>query len=616
MVNFWREALMKALFLLAFLLTAILGSAGFVLNFFKIQTKNSLERLVFSLGLGLGLTAYWVYVLGSVGLLEKKIFIGFFMVLFLFGYKPFLAEAGKVIGDIKAGWQSISFWEKSLLGIVAAVSLLVLCGALAPAIGQDELCYHLTLPKNYIRAHMVYAVPYATNALWPALLHMLFTLGLLLEGVTLAKIFHYLTYLFTFLAVFSFLSRESGRRAAIFGGAVYVLTPVAFIQASFAYIDNGLAFFVFLSFYAFYFFLKEEDARLAAVAGVFTGFAVSVKLIGLFELPILVLLWLPAFIQSKNKKQLIAGLFYFTVFLLIFVSAWYVRAWIERGNPVYPFYPNFFGGHGWSDATYLFHGGARGLKEFFLMPWNLTFYPELFGGEQIGMMYLAILPPLLFTGKKPAWLKSVLFFAAGYTFLWFKVDPNSRFFLPALVFLACAAGFWLDLALANFEGLLKKSIAVLFGAMALVQSAFAVYHFKDAAILLAQNDTSLYLHSKERSYFAAQTINRLLLPSDAILSVGEIRGFYFDNPFVLDAGFYHMSGYAEKVKSGGELAAFLKARGFTYVLDTDLFPGIDLSMPKMSLSRYLREGPDRALYFKETLRIHSKKTCYILYQII
>src|SRR3989338_4813074 len=121
------------------------------------------------------------------------------------------------------------------------------------SIGQDELCYHLMQPKNYVRAHAVYEVPFSSNSLWPYLAHMLFTLGLLLEGDSLAKLFHFSAYILTGLAIYSFLKREAGSRTAFYGFVIYALTPVAFIQASFAYIDNTLALFVFMTFYAFYF---------------------------------------------------------------------------------------------------------------------------------------------------------------------------------------------------------------------------------------------------------------------------------------------------------------------------------------------------------------------------
>ena len=303
-------------------------------------------------------------------------------------------------------------------------------GALAPAIGQDELCYHLMQPKNYVRAGAVYEVPFSSNSLWPYLMHMLFTLGLLLEGDSLAKLFHFSTYVGTALGVYAFLRREADAKTAVYGLAGYSLIPTAFIQASFAYVDNALAFYIFLAAYSLYYFFKDQRFIWIALAGIFAGFAASVKMIGLFILPMFAAYAVLLFIKNKRPRRCLAGL---TVFFLAFITCgglWYVRAWALRGNPVYPFYPDFFGGHGWKDTTYLFHGGKRGLVEFLFFPWNLTFRPQLFGGEQVGIIFLATLPLLIFTRPWPSWLRHVLFLGVAYAALCFNflgaILPDSK----------------------------------------------------------------------------------------------------------------------------------------------------------------------------------------------
>ena len=606
---------MKALFFWIFILVGLAGTARRVLNIFKLSFQSGLEECVLSVGLGLGAMSYLVFLVGSLGFLYAQVFVAILAGLFLVGMEPCRRMVPAASKEALSFWKESPFWNRALIILIFLVFGFSLCGSLAPAIGQDELCYHLMQPKNYVRAHAVYEVAFSSNSLWPYLMHMLFTLGLLLEGDSLAKLFHFTTYLFAGLAIFSFLKREAQAKTALYGLAVYALTPVAFIQASFAYVDNALSFYIFAAFYAFYLFVKEKKAGWAVLSGIFAGYAAAVKLIGLFVLPILFLTAIPYFLKSERKKNFLTAASFFATAFLISGGLWYARSWILRENPVYPFYPEFFGGHGWKDPTYLIHGGARGWLDFISLPWNLTMHPELFGGEHIGLLYLAILPLLLIARPWPAWLRSVLFFGAGYTVLWFKVDPNIRFFLPGLAFFACAAGFWISSALEE-PGKPRRFLAgILCGMMFLVQSAFAAYHFKDSFLLLFHRNRARYLHAKERSYFAAQTINRFLKPSDRILSVGEIRGYYFDNPFVLDADFKPMSGYADKVHSGRELADYLKARGFTHALNTDIMPGLNPLDPPFCLDRFLKEARDRGDFFKEALRIQSGKTRYVLYEI-
>ena len=150
----------------------------------------------------------------------------------------------------------------------------------------------------------------------------------------------------------------------------------------------------------------------------------------------------------------------------------------------------------------------------------------------------------------------------------------------------------------------------------MAQSLFAAYHFKDAFFLLFHRDRTAYLLAKERSYFTAQTVNRFLADSDKIISAGEIRGYYFDNPFVLEGDLRHMTHYPDQVSSGAELADYLAAKGFTHALDTDITPAADLSDPEFSLSRFLKEGKRKDGYFQEVLRVRSGSVGYVLYKII
>ena len=607
---------MKALILWAALLIGTTGTTKRFFGFLAPLKRSAADSWALLPGLGLGLLGYTVFIVGSAGFLNRQIFIGITAVLLAFGTRPFFGMAQNLFAAAGRFWRGSGFWDQSLFVLIFVVFGLTLCGALAPAIGQDELCYHLMQPKNYVRAHVVYEVPYSSNSLWPYLMHMLFTLGLLLEGDSLAKLFHYSTYVFTCLAIAAFLKREAGTKTALYGAAVYALTPVVFIQASFAYVDNALALYVFLAFYAFYYFLRERLMVWAALGGVFAGFAASVKLFGLLILPVVAAAFFYELIRRKDRLAVSKGLIIFTVAFFVSGSVWYLRSWALRGNPVYPFYPEFFGGHGWSDPTYLLHGGSRGWREFLLLPWQLTMRPHLFGGEQLGMMYLIALPALFLTRSRPVWLVSVIFFGAGYTLLWFRTDPNIRFFLPALTFFACAAGHWLNGVSQDNSKLWKSVVGSLLGAVFLIQSLFSVYHFKDAFFLLFHGDRGFYLRHKERSFFAAQTINRSLAPSDKILSVGEFRGFYFDNPFVLEADLYRMNRYADGMTSSGELAGFLKGEGFTHLLDTDIVPGPELSEPRYRLTRFLKEGDDKNNVFKEILRIESRGTRYVLYEIL
>jgi len=184
--------------------------------------------------------------------------------------------------------------EPILAVLAAAVTLeLVYSAALAtltPPNDWDAMTYHLARAAFWIQQHAVAYVPdtlvLRMNVNPPnAEIGTLFTM-LLSDGDRYVGLVQYVAMLATAIAIYG-LSRRTGldRRAALFGGLVFLTLPVVALQGSTALNDIVVASFLVT---ATYFLLGEAKVELA-LGGVALALAIGTKFSALIALPLVVL---------------------------------------------------------------------------------------------------------------------------------------------------------------------------------------------------------------------------------------------------------------------------------------------------------------------------------------
>lgn len=604
-----------------FVTVALGGFAKRMSMFFKWEFTNSGESILFCSALGLGIGGYGIFMMGSVGLLYQKWIASILVFFLILGTRDFLKDVQRFGQSILYALKE-SLADKWILLIAASVLVVVfftITGALAPPTGQDELSYHLVHPKLYAQRHAVFEVPYSTPSLWPYLMEMLFTLGLLLKGPGLSKLFHFSTYLLTAFAVYQWASHAHEKRTAFFSTVIYLLTPAAFIQSTFAYVDNAVALFICMGFYSIFLWLETRRFQWAVLSGVFTGLALSTKFLALFMLPIIGIILLTDILRFKNRRKAFLGALSYFFSAVLCGGIWYARAYRLRGNPVFPFFDRFFGGLGERMAIETsVHGMGQDLSSFLLLLWNSAMHPERFGGEHVGTLYLIAIPLFLifFLNKKPG--RFALIVATAYTVFWFITDQNIRFLLPAFALLAVPAGSVVGSLMSERGGLTERFLKGLFTGIFVMQALFAVYRFKDQAeVFLGFTRPESYLSSHERTYSAAQTLNRYLKSTDKVLSVGEVRLYYFDAPFVIESELSAFTDYENKQSSPATVVAFLKERGFTHVLWAEhegmAIGGMDEAL---RVPNIFKGESTRKTYLGNIAIVKCLGSRYVLYEIL
>ena len=130
----------------------------------------------------------------------------------------------------------------------------------------------------------------------------------------------------------------------------------------------------------------------------------------------------------------------------------------------------------------------------------------------------------------------------------------------------------------------------------------------------AGGDRGRYVAERDTSYRVAKAIKKELGPNDRLLSVGEVRAYYFTVPFTIEGELQRFTGYGNKLASVEAVRSFLKEKGFTHVLYLDRGP-LPNAVGSLRVPEILcREQPERIFLAEKTImRVGNAR--YVLYQI-
>jgi len=560
---------MLSLIFLTLLLLLSLALGSKLLNLVRLRIDGFLERCLFSLGFGLAGLGYLVYFLGLAGFISRPVVWALFLLL-----ATFLArEATYYLKEI---WQRVSLSNLRLKrenlfifiisGLIVSHIIFNLIGALAPETVFDAIWYHLALPKIYLANQRIFFVPYVTYAAFPRLMEMLYTFALAWQGDILAKLIHFSLGLLIVLAIYSLSRKFFSKEVSLLAGAIfYIMQPVNMLSAT-AYVDLGLTFYELLAVYALanWFYLK--NSRWLLLAGLLTGFALSIKHQAIiFVFVVVISLILNCLFNSKERsvRGLIKNLFIYGLPALAIASPWYLDSYLHTGNPVYPFFNPLFGtGESYEKIMFAgtgkkswYHGHSP--WEFFTLLWNFTM------GRYEGWLsplLLFFLPLVFLVRRRSQIFKLSLLFGLLFYTAYFLIVPfyTVRYFLPIVpVFSIASAYIWEKIS--SYDAVLKRISAAMIILTFLINLglvAFKNIPALPAAIGLESRDSYL---SRVLVWYDVNRFIKQDLPRPAkILVNGAPLFYYFD--------FNYVYGSGPPAKSYREKAVKLKEQGFSHIL--------------------------------------------------
>jgi hypothetical protein len=555
---------------------AILSLAGGVGSKILGQIHpNRLANLSLQAAFGLGTAAIFFIIVGLLGLYESW-FAWICLILLIFLFRSSIRDWIGGWSEVLSSIQTSSLFGKILAGIICAIVLYRLLEALAPPIHFDALVYHFWLPAEFLEAGKFIFTP--ENPYWgmPLSSELLYTWAMALGSPQSAAVLGWFLGLVTLVGILG-LGSTLHHRAGWVAIAVLLTGETAASSLGWAYADwgaalQGVALLIALDAWR----LRETDA-LAALAGLFAGFAFGCKYTAGAVIPAGLALILCHRTHGKRKKAFL----YFTMAALVMVVIWLGKNLLYTKAILYP----FLGDSPWMDPLksvfYKSTVSAWPPLRILLTPLSAT----LEGVEgapgfsaSIGPLLIGLVFGLLFVDRKDlAFVRSVGVFVVVGWLIWAGATIFNAFLGQSRLYFAIFPA-WAILAAAGFEGFARMTINKI--RLERIAGAFVLLAFsltgvvnlqealekKPLSVVLGVESQQAYLTRNLGAYFPAMEAVQKLSQGSVTLALWEARGFYCRPTCLADTWIDRW--YVDRKRIGGEDAILESWRieGFTHIL--------------------------------------------------
>jgi hypothetical protein len=440
--------LLPAIFANIVLFAAALGFGNLLRRLFP-KTFSPIDRFAFMLLGGLGLLGTVLFCVGQFWFSRTAIIL-----ILLFGLVLVAKPAARALRNSRTTLFNVSR-PAVPFAVVAVVLVVTAMGGLALPTGDmnhDSIAYHYLGPKVWLRDHQIHPVPDEILTSFPVAVETQYA-ALMSLGGQRAPGFFAVIGLVSLLFVTATLAARLGLRrcSAWWTAALLVTMPALYRGAYGGFIDVLFAAFILAAARMAF---DSETPRQYALFGFFCGIALGSKYTAVISVLLLVLC---SFVISLSKQRqayaVVTKHLAISCAVAVFVaSPFYIRNWILFGCPIYPPPPvllHFFAVKSFPPSV--LHelgknvretgiGMGSGIRNFLLLPFNLTYHTANFrGAGGIGLVPLALGPIGLWAARRDVFAKGLILFAILQTAAWFATAQVSRYLIPVYVLAALIA---------------------------------------------------------------------------------------------------------------------------------------------------------------------------------
>lgn len=464
--------------------------------------------------------------------------------------------------------------------------LMALAGVLAPSTMQDwdSIAYHLAVPKLWLEAGKIDLISYIHQSNFPFAVDSLFLLGLKWGGQAGAKMFVWLYTLLGVITIFGLARQRYGQRAGWWASLVFTTVPIVLWQSGTAYIDVAHGLYAGLGLIFACWWIESDDSKHAWLSAILLSFAAGTKYTGLQTIAVAGLV---ALIGAILLKRNLKPVFVIGLASLALASPWYIKNFVWKENPVFPFFYSKLGGKDWDQRRAEIYtneqnsfgvgreappGGGIQPQRLGHSVLGLAYQPGRFvnpaqtvgRGDPLGAIGIAIIGALMLgmlVGQREKFERALIGGVLVSLLIWFVLTQQSRYIVTLAVPLALIAG----------QLTTRKGFAPIMGALAGIQTLVSLYvlntgRFSDQMLAVTGKVTpEEYQAQRIPLYEPAQEINKLGRNVKVAL-YDEVFGYVLDVPyFWANPGHGTMIPY-DSMQSGADYAEAMKKLGFTHVL--------------------------------------------------
>jgi len=457
------------------------------------------------------------------------------------------------------GWLPVLF--------VVPFVVVMMLGAMLPAIDFDVLEYHLQGPKEYYQTGRIAFLPHNVYTNMPFGVEMLHLLGMEVVGDWwwggLAGQLCVALFAPAAAVIVAATARRGGSvRAAVVAAIIYLSTPWIYRLAVIAYVEGPLCFYhAALVFWA----LRSGDPSLArrpgwVLLGLLAGAAMGCKYTALVSS---VLPFGALALAGAWRSRSVAPVVCYAAGWAIVMAPWLGKNVIDTGNPVYPLANRVFHGRYWDPARERQWSSVHGPREITASELASACVDVAGRSDWQSPLYVALVP-LAFARRGSRRLAAVLFGYVTYLFLtwWILTHRLDRFWLPLLPALAVLAGLGGDWVRSRGWSVLLAGILAIgmLTNFTYISTALAGLNEWTGDLAFLRRDMPRRLNAPLARLDAE-------LPAESrILLVGQAAVFHVNHSVFYNTVFNDETiETLAKGKSPGEFRESLRQRGVTHV---------------------------------------------------
>ncbi len=611
--------------------TGLPDNAGEISTMEKLSLRYLLGSLVFSL--------LWL-VLGQIGGLNwwtagAVTFLGCAGFAAQIVLRPRTVPAAEFVMDSFPGRTGLAFTYRALAAVgILWLVLFSVTSVLAPQ-QADTLITHIALPSYYINMGKVAFNPNHFHSYFPENTEMLVMWALLFKSEVAATLLMWGFYAAFIFLIWGFLKRCTDPLSAT--AATLVALSIPNISNAAMTIKNDMPVSVFLvaNFWTLTECMRRPAAskRWALLAGILGGAAIGHKLTALSAAGISAgFLMVYDLYQKKKSRPSILSVLYVGGVLLA-AAPWFLRTFLETGNPIYPFLNSIFNSslgefahQSVESKFYVDNQGWLSLKSYLVSAlWGQTILNLPLWGPSLVFGLLAI--PII-VGKFPSYFRISVGLALASFLALIVSSIEMRFhigLLSFLVFVPLALYLHIFLRSARWPFLCAALGILLFCIYDPLRNTFQIVRSSLHVMVSGNMPGNVSINSVEGDdvRWMAHLINTRTKPTEKVLYAGIAQAYGLDRRFWYSSGFgKELIGQLAEASAGpAELRARIRGMGVSHILIKSSFfddferhqiveariaPG-DLQKIKLFLDTYMVlhfVSPDRMVLwyaFKEDL---------------
>ncbi|HEV2908394.1 MAG TPA: hypothetical protein VGX02_03895 [Candidatus Eremiobacteraceae bacterium] len=461
-------------------------------------------------------------------------------------YAGIVRRRHEIFASGRAWYASLPALSRGALFVCAFATLTALIAAALPAVWWDPIAYHLPIASRALATGAFGIDPLMMQSSFPSLgeacaLPAYAVAGS--AGAAMSTLFAGIILAFVCALLADHAAPGSGPLAAALVTSCELwlwLAPSSYVDVPFALFSVGCIAVPLLAVSPGFERpgLQKpgpQSVAIGVLCGALAGATAATKYAGLPFGIIAIVVLLAAGPRARGRT--IAG---FALGALAIAGGWYLRDLIATGDPLYPFLTAIHKANisvtqfpamnsAWEQH---WCGGGNGVGDLLTLPWRLLTDPRSFCGDvgyalRLGVIFAAV----SLVRIRALW--PIVVACAGVTLYWFALAQELRFLLPAVVLFAVLAAVGTTVLTERLNTLARGVLLALCAFGVLV--SWLPWTIADASNSLVpgypyvagRTDGPGYLRGRLETYAAAEWLARHGMRRDQVISLDDIRTYYF-----------------------------------------------------------------------------------------